>query len=312
MKKVIVSLVAVIARVKRKRLVCTSLFLMLCLITVSAQVKLSFNPASGTKYEYQMETIQNIKQSVMGQEIPMKTEMNGTYLMEIKDKTLQEIHAQLTYQEFTFLITSPMMKIRYDSKNLIENPSEMDKMFEKMLSTLIGKPFTMIFAPNGSVKSVSGMDAIIKNMLDAISTDGQLGTQLGAQMSQQFSDEAMKNMFGQSFNFYPDNALKVGDSWIMEYTIPMNNMNFGIKSKNTLKEISNNMATIEVTGDIDMDMGEGKFTGTQTGKMIVDTTTGLPVTSDISQNMKGTIKAQGMDIQMDMTSQTKISVKEIN
>jgi len=225
---------------------------------------------------------------------------------------LQEIHAQLTYQGFTFLVSSSMMKIRYDSKVPNENPSEMDKMFEKMFSALIGKPFTIIFAPNGSVKSVSGMGAIIENMLGTISADGQVAAQIGAQMSQQFTDESMKKMFGQSFNFYPDNAVKVGDSWNTEITIPMNNMNFGIKTKNTLKKIGTNEATIEAAGDIAMDIEESKFTGTQTGTMIVDTATGLPVTSDISLNMKGTIKAQGMDIQMEMLSKTKISVKEIN
>ena len=311
MKKLITILVAEIISVKRKRLVCASLYLMSCLISVSAQVKLSFNPASDTKYEYQMEAIQNIKQNVMGQEMPMETEMKGTYLMEIRDKTSQEIHAQLTYQGFTFLVSSPMMNIRYDSKNLIENSSEMDKMFEKMFSTLIGKPFTVIFAPDGSVKSVNGMGSIIKNMLDAISADGQVAAQMGTQMSQQFSDEAMKNMFEQSFNFYPDNAVKVGDSWNMENMIPMNNMNLSTKSKYTLKEFSAKMATIEVAGDIVMAMGEGTFAGTQAGTMIVDSTTGLPVTSDISQNMKGTVKAQGMDIQMEMISKSKISVKEI-
>jgi len=307
MKKGFISLVAVIAS---KRLACVSLCLMLCLITVSAQVKLSFNPESGAKYEYRMEMVQNIKQNVGGQEIPIETEMNGACLMEIKDKTPQEIHAQFIYQEFTFLVSSSMMKIRYDSKISIENPSEMDKVFEKMFSTLIGKPFTVIFAPDGSVKSVSGMDAIIENMLGAISADGQDATQIGAQMSQQFSDEAMKNMFGQSFNFYPANAVKVGDSWNIENTIPMNNMKIGIKTKNTLKEVGTNKVTIEVVGDLDVE--EGKFTGTQTGTIIVDTTTGLPETSDISQNMKGAIKVQGMDIQMEMISKIKTSVKEIN
>ena len=316
MKKGLISLVAVIASVKQKRLVCAILYLMSCFISTSAQIKLSFNPESGTKYEYQMEMVQNVKQNVMGQTMPMETEMNGTYLMEIKDKTPQEIHAQMTYQGFAFSVSSPMINISYDSKNPNESSSEMDNMFGKMFSALIGKPFTMIFSPNGSVKSVTGIDAIIESMLGASSTSGQVTVQMNAQMGQQFSDENMKNMFGQSFNFYPDNAVKVGDSWNLETTMPMNNMNFGIKTKYTLKEVSNNMATIEVEGYTDMDLAmnmgaemEGKFTGTQTGTMIVDTTTGMPVTSDISLNLKGSIKAQGMDMQMEMNSKTKTSTK---
>jgi hypothetical protein len=293
-----------------------SLCLLSCFITVSihAQVRLSFNPELGATYEYRMESVQNVKQKVMGQEMPMETVTDGTYLMEIKSKTPQEIRVQFTFQGFIFSISSPMMNIKYNSKNPTESTSEMDKMFEKMFSTLIGKPFTVIFAPNGSVKSVSGMGSIIENMLGAVAADGQMATQMGAQMSQQFSDEAMKNMFHQSFNFYPypDKAVKVGDSWNMEFTMPMDNMNFGVKTKNTLEKISANMATIKVAGDIDMDIEGSKLIGTQTGTMAVDITTGLPATSDIFQNMKGTIKMQGMEIQMEMITKAKTSVKKIN
>ena len=309
MKRRFVKLVAVIARGKS---ICASLCLMLSLITVSAQIKLSFNPELETKYEYQMEGIQNLKQNVMGQEMSMKTVMKGTYLMEIKDKTPQEIHTQMTYQGFTIVVSSSVLNVTYDSKVPNKNPSEMDKMFEKMFSTLIGKPFTVVFALDGSVKSVSGMGDIIKNMLESISDDEQLATQMGAQMSQMFSDETMKNMFGQSFNAYPDNTVKVGDSWDMENTIPMNNMNLSIKTKNTLKKINKNKATIEVTGNMDMEMEESKFTGIQTGTTIIDTTTGLPVTNDVSLNMKGTVKTQGMEIQMEIISKAKTEIKKIN
>ena len=293
-----------------KRLVCASL-LMSCLITVSAQVKLAFDPKAGAKYEYQMETVQNIKQNVMGQDMSMSTEMNITYLMEVKEKTPQEIQVQFTYQRFIFVLSSPMAKIKYDSKSKIKNPSETDEIFEKMFSTLIDKPFKVIFTPEGLVKSVSGMDLILKNMFEAISADGEVATQLEAQMSQMFSEESVKNMFEQSFNFYPKNAVKVGESWDTEYAMPMNNMNFGIKNKNTLNEIKANKATIGVVGEMGMEMEEGKFTGTQTGTMIVDITTGMFVTGDVSLNMKGNLKVQGMDLLMDMTSKTKTSVKEV-
>ena len=294
-----------------KRFVCTSLYLILCFFTVSAQVKLSYNPELGTKYEYLMDMVQNIKQNVMGQEIPMETKMTITHLMEIKEKTSQEIKVQMTYQSFLFAVTSPMMKMTYDSKSSATNSSEMDKMMEKMFSTMIGKPFIIVIEPNGTVKSVSGMDEIIKNMVGAISADGQVAAQMGAQMSQQFSDESMKNSFSQTFNVYPDHAIKVGDTWDKSTTIPMNNMNLSYKSNNTLKEISSNKATIAVTGDINMDTGEGKLTGTQTGSFIADAKTGLPVTSEITQNMKGTIKAQGMEIQMEMTSKATTSAKAV-
>ena len=88
-------------------------------------------------------------------------------------------------------------------------------------------------------------------------------------------------------------------------------------SSTSMQRISNNshrifkMATIEVTSDFDMDMGEGKLPGTQTGTMIVDTTTGMPVTSDVSLNIKGSIKVQGMEIQMELVQKKKTTTKAI-
>jgi Cu/Ag efflux pump CusA len=284
---------------------------MLCLTVASAQVKLAFDPKAGAKYEYQMETVQNIKQTVMEENMTMSTETSTTYLMEVKEKTPQEIQVQFTYQRFVFVSLNPMMNVRYDSKVPNKNASDIDGIFEKMFSTLINKPFTVIFAPDGSVKSVSGMSAIAENMLKEVSFGEEIAAQIGIQISQLFSDEFMKNMFEQSFNFYPKNAVKVGESWNTEYVLPMGNIKFDFKSKNTLKEVKANKATIEVTGDMNMNMAESKFTGTQTGTMIVDAATGMIVTSDVSQNMKGSINMQGMDFLMDLTSKTKTSVKEV-
>jgi len=307
-----ISIVASIESMKRKIIICAGLCLMSNLITVSAQIKLSFNPEMGKRYEYHTDMVQHIKQSVMGQEMPIETEMKITYLMEIKNKKPQETQIQFTYQDMTFVVSSAMMNSKYDSKKPTENPSDMDKMVAKIFNVLIDRPFEVVIAPNGSVKSVEGMDAIIENMLDVVAADGQLAAQMAAQMSQQFNDEAMKNMFGQSFNFYPDKAVKSGDSWNVENSILMSGMNLSLNSLNTLKEINSNMATIGVAGDIIMNMEGGKLTGKQTGTIILDTTSGIPTTSDISQNIKGTISAQGMEIQMEMTTKTKSSAKVIN
>ena len=284
---------------------------MLCAITVSAQVKLSFNPEMGTKYEYFADVAQNIKQAAMGQETLTEMQTKITYLMEIKSKTPQEIKVQFTYSDFIISISSAMMNMKYDSKKPVENPSEMDKMLGKILKELINKPFEVVFAPDGSAKSVTGMEAIIENMLKVVAADGQMAAQIGAMMSQQFSDESMKNMFSQSFNFYPENAVKIGDSWNVKNKALVSGMNLDSDIKNTLKGVNGNMATIEIAGDINMTMEGGKLSGKQTGTMVVNSASGIPETSDINQNVKGSFNMQGMDIQMEMTSKTKTSAKVI-
>jgi hypothetical protein len=234
--------------------------------------------------------------------------------MEIKDKTPQEIQTQFTYREVAYSISSPMMKMGYDSKNPVENLSEMDKILYKIFGSMIDKPFMAVIAPDGSVKSVTGMDAIAESMSAAISADGPMAAQIGEQMKQLFGGDAIKSSFEQSFKMYPANAVNVGDSWNMENTMMISNMNASFKTKYTLKAVNRNMATIAVESTIEIETGagmEGKLAGTQTGTIVVDTETGLHVTGDMLQNIVGIVKAQGMEVQMEMTTNAKTSTKEV-
>jgi len=295
---------------KIRKVVFAGLFLMSSLTIASAQVKLSFNPEKGKKYEYQTDVIQNIQQSVMGQSIPMEMEMSVKYLMEISDKTPQETTVQYIFKEVAYIISSPMIKMGYDSND----SSEKDNILGKMFSNLIDVSLMAIIAPDGSVKSLTGMDAVVEKMNRAIASEGQTEAQIGASIMSQFSDDALKNSFQQLLKIYPANKVKAGESWNMESAISVNSMNTNIKTKYTLKEIGKNMASIAVSSDLDMNMGagmDGEITGAGTGTMSVDVKTGLPLMSEINQNMKGTVKAQGMEIQMELITKTKTTIQEV-
>jgi hypothetical protein len=299
---------------KTKKFIVAGCFLLSGLAVASAQVKLSFNPAKGTKYEYTTQMVQTVEQNVMGQKIPMETEMDITYLMEIKDKTRQEIQAQFTYRDISCIISSPMIKMGYDSKNPVENPSEMDKMFDMLFSVLIGKPFTISIAPDGSVKSVTGMDAIAENMTRAIAAGGQIAAQVGVSMQQQFSDEAVKNMFEQSLRIYPADAVKPGDSWNVENIMTLSGVNTAINTEYTLKEVKKNEAAIAMEATVNMQPGagmEGNLSGTQAGTMLINVKTGMSVSTELSRTVKGSLKAQGIDVAMDMNTKMTMSTKEI-
>jgi len=285
---------------KVNRIVLAGMFLVAGLTVASAQVKLSFNPEKGTKYEYQSEMVQNTVMFV-GQDFEMVTEMKIAYLMEIKDKTPEETQVQFTYREVAFKISSSMFGMGYDSKK----PD--DKMFNK----LIGQSFTVNIAPDGTVKSVTGMDEIAGSLNSALIA----GDPMGEQMKQQFSGASLKNTFEQAFKIYPANAVKEGDSWNSEFVVSTAPMSSNTKTKYTLKEISGNMATFIVASDIVMTAsGElsGKISGTQSGPMLVDISTGIPVSSEMTQKLKGTVSAQGYEIEMDRNDKIISSIKEVN
>jgi len=291
----------------------TVLFLVWGLTGALAQISLSFNPERGARYEYHTEATQNIKQSVMGQEIPTTVIMNTKYLMEIVDKTAQEVTVRFTYSELEYILSSPMMVMAYDSKSPAENLTGIDQMLGRMFGGMIGQSLTAVFAPDGSVKSVTGMEAIGENMVRAVANDGPMGAQFGAQMRQQFNDDAIKGMFEQSFKLYPAGTVSVGASWDTEIMTMASNMNVGVKTKYTLREVNNNIATVAVEGETEMTIAgmEGKIAGTQTGTMTINTRTGIPATGEITQNARGTIVAQEMNVQMEMVSNVKMTIRAL-
>ena len=283
---------------KIKKIVLAGLFLLSGLSIASAQVKLSFNPEKGTKYEYRQQMIQNAVAYVMGQDFEMVTEMNLVYQMEIIDKSQEETHVKYTFKEVTYKTTNPMMSMGYDSKNAD------DKLFGKT----IGQSFVLVIAPDGSVKSVTGLEEIAGSISRAI-PDGDM---LGEQVKQQFSATSMKNAFEQAFKIYPKNAVKAGDKWNSEFVETINGMNTSIKTNYTLKEFAGNVASIAVDSVVEMKASgnmDGKFTGKQTGTILVDTRTGIPASSDMIQKLKGEMNAQGYELEMDMDSKVKTTIK---
>ena len=291
----------------------TGMCLALGLSFVSAQIKLSFNPEEGVQYVYQTEIVQNIKESTMGIEISINETVSMGWLMTIKRKSAAETEVQFTWKDVSYLLSNPMIKMGYDSKKMTKNPNSIDKMHEKILSSVIGKSFTLSIAPDGSVNSVSGVDAITEGVTQAVVTDGEMGEQLSASMiSQWLGEEAIKGMIEQSLKIYPPNDVKTGDNWMIESKYGISNKKSNIKSVCILKSVRNDMATITVAArNVAFEPAgglEGTLNGTQSGDLLVDVKTGIPVSSDLTLNIKGTVRGQVE--MMKMITKMKTTIKE--
>jgi len=298
-----------------KKFLLAGLFLLPGLAIGSEPINLSFNLDKGAKYEYRIEMEQDLKQDAMGMNVPIKTEISTTFLMEVKDKTAQETQIQFVYRELMQAISSVLINMRYDSRKPAENQSEIGKVYGKMFDKLMDKPIMMTVAPDGSVKSVTGMEVIVEEMVQAVAADGPQAARMGAEVRKQFGDAALKSMFERSLKIYPANAVRTGDSWHSEITLSLANMNAVIKTKYTLKEVKKNMATVAAESDMMIDMAEmgveAKLAGTQTGTMVIDTRTGMPVKSDALGNVKGSYEVQGINVQVELVNKIKASVKEV-
>ncbi|MCL2012093.1 MAG: DUF6263 family protein [Cystobacterineae bacterium] len=302
-----------------KKILLISLFLLSSLAIAAEPIHLSFNPPKGAKYEQRMEATQSIHAGESG---PMETKMDVTFLMEILEKTTEEVHMRLSYKGMAYTVSTGMGKMKFSSgtqekkKGKAEDSieTEIEKKFRKIFNMLIGKPFTIVVAPDGSVKSIAGLDVIRKSMAQAIADEGSMAQQIGASIEEWFSDASMKDLFEQSLKIYPNKAVRTGESWNVEFSRVAGGMNLLAKTTYTLKEVKQNIAVVAFESDIGISLSaaiEGKLTGKQTGTLSLNPQTGMLLTSNASQSAEGSLKAQGVDLPMKLSTQAKVSSKEV-
>jgi hypothetical protein len=284
------------------------------LSSASAQINLSLNVDKGEKYEYWVEMSMTTTTTANGQKIPIETTMTTTYDMNVLDKTKEVIYIKYTYKDYAMNISTPMMKMSYDSKQTTEATSETEKMLANIFREVINKSFDVKFTPEGKVTSVTGVDEFIRSIEQ--NNDNAMAKQMSTTLKLQFSNEVMKQRIEQSFNIYSGKPVNVGDTWNIEQSLNVSGAQTGIDTRYTLKSVSNNLAKVDVSSDISVNIlfagtegAGGTFTGTIAGTIDVNVDTGLPVTSDIIQEIKGNIEGHGINIPMTILTKTKYSVK---
>ena len=286
-----------------------------CAVSATAQVKLSFNPEEGVEYAYQAEIVQNIVQAAAGRELPIEETVCLGLQMTVQSKTAELTTAQFIWQDVSYLLSSPMMKMGYDPKKPAENPNPLDKVHEKIWSSVPGKSFILLIAPDGFVTTVKGINAIKSAIRQAVASDeADKSTDLsGSMISEWLGEDAIKGMMEQSFNIYPANNVKAGDSWTVKSNYVISNKSANITTVYTLKDISSDFASIEVASTEEYEPAgglEGKLKGTQTGILQVDVKTGIPVSSDLMLNIKGDVKQQNMELFMSMMTKIKTTIQK--
>ena len=291
-----------------KKVLFTLLGVIACVSFATAQVSLNFNPEKGATYEYTMNMDQKLKQKLMGQEMPMDQKMHTTYTMRVVENNAQGVKVAFSYKKVFYEMSSMMMNMKYDSETADPAAAGIDGILAKVYGGLLGKDFEVMLDKEGTVQSVSGMDEILAAMIESFGNDMQL-QQVAQSLQAQFSDEAMKGTFNQSFQMYPGKAVKVGDTWEVKQESDAGGMPMKIKSTYMLKSAGSGKATLDVVSDIDgMD---GSLKGTQGGEITMDQKTGLPEKSEIMQNMQGTITTNGMEVEMDIQSTITVTTKKI-
>ncbi|MBL7766013.1 MAG: hypothetical protein JNJ58_07975 [Chitinophagaceae bacterium] len=251
-------------------------------------VTLRLNFKQGEKFHYDMTTVQNITQTMMGKDMSVKQEMGFGFNYEVKSAEKEMYQVMVTYDRIRMKQDNPMMQVNFDT----DDPATMKDGKFTALADLKGKSFTLTLNHYGDVTGISGLESLSNSL-------GQSG----------MSDTSMMNMMEMSFKIYPEKAMKVGDTWKKDMTNDLGGMlKMKIANEYELLSVKDGMAEIGVKSVITSEPGAAKqememtLNGTQNGSMKVDVTTGMMLNSNFKQDITGKASTQGMEIPMKIKS----------
>lgn len=292
-----------------------SLFAVVALLLSACSTKplaLKMTAEPSNKYVYRSSNMTETNISVMGmdQKVMVEQSTDQEYnIQKINDDGSMDI--KLTTLSMQMEQVNPMMSMTFDSENPEKN--EPADMVEGM-KALVGKEYMLKMSPEGKVLELETEGGAFSGAFDNIPN----GAAMEEQMEAQFGTSAIKQSMSQMTGFFPDEPVKVGDTWTKSNKIE-SGMSMVIETIYTLKERKNGIAYIDFTAKVTSDpdakgiemMGmqmKYDLAGTQSGTIQVDEKTGWTKETKGKQEMKGKMNMSGgptgeMSADMDILSE---------
>ncbi|TCD12959.1 hypothetical protein EZ449_02625 [Pedobacter frigidisoli] len=292
-----------------------TLLLTTCLISIGTFAQKSYvlkqNLPIGKKYGFSMISDQIINQKIGGQKINLTQNIGTDYTFAIRNGDNLEKDIEVVYNRI-------YMKSVVGGNTMTMDSDDQDTTKQNPFKGLKGATFNMVMEPNGTIKSLTGIEQMLTNMASKMAKDSVMMQNIKASLSKQFNSEGMKQTMESSLKIYPDKPVKIGDSWTvdtkMQMTMPIETI-----TKYTLKEVRDGIAYLGVSGTL---ISKGNFetmgnkmetnlTGTNSGDAELDIKTGLILNSHLRIELVGTMNSMGQNIEFELQGINKIVGKEI-
>jgi len=283
-----------------KNIILSLLILTYVLSSTAQQYDLKLNLKKGQHYKQSMVTDMKLNQSVGGQEMTINTKMQFEFTQSVKSINAKgEFELENEYSRIIVTMDVMGQNISYDSDKKDEPGTEVSKMLSGPFSKIIGKKFLVVLTPKGKVVEIKGFKQIIETL-----SKGSSDPNSKKMIEEMLDEHKLSSSFESSYHMFPENSVKVGESWSQRNTIETM-FPVDIATTYTLKEVNNGVAKIIMTGDftIKKDDYESKgltmkinFSGKYNGFYDVDINSGISNRVELNMPMTGTMELMGMEV----------------
>jgi len=243
---------------------------------------------------------------MMGQKMKIDQKMEMTFSY----KVLDVLPDQKFRIEYSFLRMKLDMNVNGQEVKMNSESTDNNAM-DAGLKDLLSLKLIMTLNQMGQVEKVEGLDEYAQKL----SGNRQL-----AQAMQMFtSEENFKSYFAQTFNYFPEKEVSVGDQWKTEVKVPAL-MNTQISMAFEVTAIEGELVHLAVSAVVDTEtqieqMGmkmDVKMAGKQSGKMVINAADGWLTGSDLMQkfdmNMKMKNPQTGEDLVIPMVINSVVNI----
>lgn len=239
---------------------------------------LKFNLPQGKVFGYQM----NFDMAGKEGEQKMNNAMKWNYNMRVLDEKDGIKNIQTTYKQIEMTMNMGQMKMEFSSEKEVA-ANDFMQMPSRMFKAIKGKSFTMQVNEKGEILSVTGFDKIGEAMVTEMNLPETSKPMMRKNFQEQFNDDAVKQMFGQFFDVFPNKIVKSGDRWEKKSSVMAAEIE--MTTTYTVKNIKDNKVYLSSVAKIQST--DSKSMGTQTGSLVVDAITGLVLDATFNQKMPG-------------------------
>jgi hypothetical protein len=269
------------------------------------KVDLKLRLKAGESHEMKMTQIQDIVQTVNGQEMKMKQTQEmvmGMDCLSVDANGVMDV--RMTYKSMKMAMDGPMGHMEFDSAN--PKPTDPNKPQEKILTAMVsamaGCKFQMKIKPTGETSDIRGIKEMLAKVKGEMTTSPE-SAGMDKFFDKMFDEKEIKELTGNMMEMFPAGPVAVGDTWYdtksMNFIMPID-----IDTTYMLKSRKDGIAYIDAVSKLDMgDTSKPleidpnnkmamQISGTVNAANEVDEKTGLTRKGNITINLSGIIRME--------------------
>lgn len=271
---------------------------------IQKKVKPSLKLKKGDSFKIDMLFEQKVTQEIEDRKTQVDSRYNIGYscfvtdVDENKNSTIQVSFDSLNVKS----VANNGQTLEYNSGDPTTHIDDLSKVY----SALVGEKFTVKISEDGKIKEVIGIDKIIEKVLKELNIkDNKQKEEIQKMIVEQFGDEALKKQVENITSVYPDEPVKMGDTWEKKTDIS-SEYPLQAESKYTLKESKDGMSEIMVDSKVKTKEDAKplilenikisyEIEGTQKGILNVDEESGITKHVEMTHAYSGKIKFTSED-----------------